>query len=416
MFYVKGVEVFSSICSYFVTDNHYMCFLGIILFLGIAVLFSSNKKKIKIERALAGLGLQLILALFVLKTEIGFRFFSSLAAGFSQLYRFTDEGIKFMFGNLINAQGPWGFLFIVKVAPIIIFFGAFMALLYHIGIIQFFVKMLSFVIRPLLGTSGAETLCATANSMLGPTESPLLVKKYLKNMTDSEIFVVMVAGMSTLAASVMAAYGSMGVPIIHIITSSVMSIPGALMISKIMLPETKMPETAAGNNFEMKKDTANVLDAISAGTYDGLKLAAGVAAMLIAFMSLMAMVDYLLLALTGYNLDAMFAKIFSSVAIFLGIGVKDRAVAGTLLGQKLVINEFIAYLNFVKMTLAERSKIILTYALCGFANISVIGILIGGVGALAPSKRSVLTRLGWKALLGATLVNLLNAAIAGLLI
>jgi len=408
--------VFSAIGSYFVTDNHYMCLLGIILFLGVAFLFSNNKKKIKIERVLAGLGLQFALALFVLKTEIGYRFFSALAAGFGQIYSFTDAGIKFAFGNLIDAQGPWGFLFIVKVVPIIIFFGAFMALLYHIGVIQFFVRVLSFVIRPLLGTSGAETLCATANSMLGPTESPLLVKKYLKNMTDSEMFVVMVAGMSTLAASVMAVYGSLGVPMIHIITASVMSVPGAILVSKIMIPETKIPETAAGNKFEMKKDTANVLDAISAGTYDGLKLAAGVAAMLIAFLSLMAMVDYLLLTLTGYDLNVIFSKLFSSVAIFLGIGAEDRGAAGALLGQKLVLNEMIAYLNFVKMTLAARSKIILTYALCGFANISVIGILIGGVGALAPSKRGVLTRLGWKALLGATLVNLLNAAIAGLLI
>ncbi|MCK4651187.1 hypothetical protein KAT08_03380 [Candidatus Babeliales bacterium] len=408
--------MFSAIFSYFVKDNHYMSLIGIIVFLGVAVLFSNNKRKIKPKRIFAGLALQFFLALFVLKTEIGFKFFSAMAMGFSRIYSFSDAGIKFIFGNLVDTTGPWGLLFIVKVVPIIIFFGALMSLLHHLGIIQFFVKMISFIIRPLLGTSGAETLCATANSMLGPTESPLLIKKYLKNMTESEMLVVMVAGMSTIAASVMAVYGSMGIPMVHLIAASIMSIPGSILISKILVPETKVPETAAGNKFEMKKDTSNVLDAISTGTYDGLKLAAGVTAMLIAFISLMAMADYVLLSLTGYNLDSIFSKLFSNVAFLLGISAKDKNIAGTLLGQKLVINEFIAYLNFVKFSLTDRARIILTYALCGFSNISVIGILIGGIGAIAPSTRSILTKFGWRALLGGTLVNLLNAAIAGLLI
>ncbi len=393
-----------------------MSLLGIFVFLAIAFIFSNNKRKIKPKRILAGLVMQFALAVFVLKTEIGVRFFTALSDGFSQIYKFTDAGIKFLFGNLLDSSGAWGFVLAVKVLPIIIFFGALMSLLYHLGVIQFFVKIVSFVIRPLLGTSGAETLCATANSMLGPTESPLLVKKFLGKMTDSEILVVMISGMATLSASVMAVYGEIGVPIVHILAASVMAIPGSILISKILVPETKIPETAAGNKFVMKKDTTNVLDAISAGTYDGMKLAAIVGAMLIAFVSLMAMADYILVYLTGYNLDAFFSKIFSNVACLIGISGEEKNIAGTLLGQKLVINEMIAYFNFVKVVLTDRTRIILTYALCGFANISVIGILIGGVGALAPSRRAILTKFGWRALLGATLVNLLNAAIAGLLI
>ena len=408
--------MFSIITSYFVKDNHYISLIGIAVFLFTAFLFSSNKRKINYARALSALGLQFALAFFVLNTEVGQKAFASLANGFSKLYSFADAGIRFIFGNLVDTTGSWGFIFAVKVVPIIIFFGALMSLFFHLGVIQFIVKILSFLLRPILGASGAETLCAAGNSMLGPTEAPLLIKKYLKGMTDSEMLVVMVSGMCTLQAGVLAVYGSMGVPMIHLLTASVMSIPGAIVVSKILLPETKTPETAAGNSIEMKKDTANMLDAISTGTSDGLKLAANVAAMLLAFISLMAMADYFLAMFTGYDLNAVFAILFSKVAYLLGIGQADRAVAGTLLGQKLVINEFVAYANFVKVTLADRARIILTYALCGFANFSVVGILIGGVGSLAPNKRSFLTKFGLKALLGATLVNLLNAAIAGLLI
>ncbi len=413
--------MFSTIWNYLITDNHYLSLLGIFIFLGTAVLFSNNKRKIHARKILGALGLQFFLAFFVLKTNIGFSVFSGITSGFTTLYSFTDAGINFIFGNLGDGSGNWGTIFAVKVLPIIVFFGALMAMLSHLKIVQFFMKIISFVIRPIIGTSGAETLCATANSMMGPTESPLLIKKFLKNMTDSEILVVMISGMATIAASVMAAYSAIGVPLIHLITASVMSIPGALLISKILIPETKIPETAAGNKFETKSDSLNLLDAIAQGTTDGLGLALSVGAMLIAFVSLMKMADHFLLITTqlfsdGYTLDMVFGKLFSGIAYILGITSQDQTTAGTLLGQKLVINEFLAYANMVKTTLAVRSQIILTYALCGFANIGVIGILIAGVGSLAPNKRSILTKLGFKALLGATLVNLLNAAIAGLLI
>ncbi len=402
--------------EYFLKDNHYLSLIGILVFLLVAFIFSNNKKRINVRSVVGALALQFTLGLFVLKTEIGFRAFNALAAGFSKLYSFADAGINFMFGNLGDATGSWGYIFAVKVVPVVIFFGALMSLLSYLGIIQFFVKIISFFLMPLVGSSGAETLCATANSMLGPLESPLMVKKYVKGMTDSEMLAVMIAGMSTISASVMAVYGSIGVPMIHLLTASVMSIPGSLLISKILVPETKVPETGAGNSISSEKDGANVLDAISIGTMDGMKLAAAMAAMLIAFLSLMSMVDYFLINFTGYDLNVLFAKLFSSVAYLLGISSEQASSAGTLLGQKLVLNEFIAYLSFVKIDLAERAKIILTYALCGFSNISVIGILIGGISAMAPNKRAILSKFGMRALLGGTLVNLLNAAIAGLLI
>ena len=408
--------MFTNFFGYFLKDNHYVSLIGILVFILVAFLFSNNKKRINPRRVLGALIMQFALAVFVLKTWIGHRIFMYLASVFNKLYSFADAGISFIFGNLGDASASWGFIFAVKVVPIIIFFGALMSLLFHLGVIQFFVKILAFLIRPILGTSGAETLCATANSMLGPTEAPLLIKKYLKGMTDSEMLVVMISGMSTLQASLIAVYGSMGVSMVHILTALVMSVPGSILISKILIPETGSPETAHGNKIDMKSDSSNVLDAISSGTSDGLKLAANVAAMLIAFISLMAMANFILESIIGWSLNDVFAKLFSNVAYLLGISGKDKEIAGALLGQKLVLNEFIAYASLVRVELAERVRIILTYALCGFANFSVIGILIGGVGALAPEKRGVLTKLGLKALLGATLVNLINAAIAGLLI
>jgi CNT family concentrative nucleoside transporter len=312
-------------------------------------------------------------------------------------------------------------IFAVKVVPIIIFFGALMAVLYHFGIVQIIVRFVAFIIRPILGTSGAETLCAAANSMLGQTEAPLLIKRYLNDMTDSEILLVMISGMATMNGALLAVYGSMGVPMLHLLSASVMSIPGAILISKILLPETKK-DSKKREKVKMESDSANVLDAISQGTTDGLSLAVNVIAMLVAFISLIALINYTLGGLTEfvfgarYTLDTLFSKVFSWVAVVIGVPMKDKAAAGALLGQKLVINEFVAYANFVKMELAPRSKVILTYALCGFSNFSCIGIQIGGIGALAPQKRAALTRLGLTAVLGGTLANLLNASIASLFI
>jgi CNT family concentrative nucleoside transporter len=418
IFYKKGVAVF----AYLMQDGRYMSFVGILAILGVAFLFSKNKRKINIRLIFSALAMQFGLAFVILRTKIGRDIFAGLAKGFSKLYLFADSGAQFVFGGLVNANGPWGFVFAVKVVSIIIFFGALISMLYHFGIIQFMVRIFSFLIRPLLGTSGAETLCAAANSMLGQTEAPLLVKRYINKMTDSEVLLVMISGMATISGAILAVYGSFGVPMVHLLSASVMSIPGAILISKILLPETGTPETLTSKKLVMERDSDNVLGAISAGTTDGMKLAANVAAMLIAFISLIALFNYVIGYLTNaafgfsYTLDFIFSKIFSWVAFLIGIPKQDQGMAGALLGQKMVLNEFIAYLSFVKMKLSPRGHAIMTYALCGFANFSCIGIQIGGIGALAPQKRALLTRLGLIAVLGGTLANLLNAAIAGLFI
>ena len=323
-------------------DGRYMSFVGIVAILGVAFLFSRHKSKVKLRLILSALAMQFVLAFAILKTDIGRHIFGALASGFSRLYEFADAGASFVFGNLTDPMGAWGFVFLAKAASIIIFFGALIGVLYHFGIVQFFVKVISWVIRPILGTSGAETLCAAANSMLGQTEAPLLIKRYLDKMTESEVLLVMVSGMATISGSLLALYGSMGVPMVHLLSASVMSIPGAILISKILLPETEKAVTSGNNQLEMERDSENVLDAISSGTSDGLSLAMNVVAMLISFIALIALLNFTIGYLTNaafgvrYTLDTLFSKIFSWVAIVIGIPYKDSSAAGALLGQKLL--------------------------------------------------------------------------------
>lgn len=405
-----------SIYQWLITDNHYMSIVGILCILATAFLCSTQRKAIKLRLVLTGLALQGLLATFILKTSVGQSMFSKIAAGVESVYKFADQGCSFVFGNLANPSGPWGFVFAIKVLPIIIFFGALMALLFHLGIVQILVKCIAYLIRPLLGTSGAETLSVAANSVLGQTEAPLLIKNYLPRMTESEIMTVMVSGMAHLSGAILAVYGLMGVPIMHLLSASIMAIPGAILISKMLTPETETPETMGGQAMEIPRETKNVLDAISSGTSDGLSLAVNVGAMLIAFISLMALFNAILMGITGFTLNEVFAKAFYGVAFLIGIPASDCQAAGTLLGQKLVINEFVAYGNMVTQTLSPRTVAIMTYALAGFSNFSCIGIQIGGIGAICPTKRHMLTKLGMRALLGGTLTNLLNAAIASLFI
>lgn len=408
--------------SHLLQNGRYMSFVGIIFILGIAFLFSSKKTAINIRLVFSALTMQFFLAFFILKTKIGSDIFSGMAAVVNRIYMCADAGASFVFGGLADSTKIWGFLFFVKVAAIIIFFGALMSLLFHLGIVQICVKGVSWAIRPIMGTSGAETLCAAANSMLGQTEAPLLIKRYLSRMTESEVLVVMISGMATLSGSILAVYGSMGVPMVHLLSASVMSIPGAILISKILLPETKKAETSGENQVSLNSDSDGVLDAVSTGTTDGLKLAANVMAMLIAFISLIALLNYIIGFISfrtigvHYTLDTIFSKMFSWVTFLIGIEPADQAAAGAILGQKVVINELIAYSSLVKTNLSARSHAIMTYALCGFANFSSIGIQIGGIGALAPEKRQLLAKFGLIAVLGGTLANLLNASIAGLFI
>jgi CNT family concentrative nucleoside transporter len=329
----------------------------------------------------------------------------------------------------------WGFIFAVKVLPIIIFFGALMALLFYLRIIQVLVAAISYCVQPLIGTTGAETLCAIANSFLGQTEAPLLIRDYLNKMTKSEILVVMVSGMGTISGAIMAVFAAMGVPATHMLASSVMSIPGSILIAKILLPETennKKPEAEVHGIIHSQ--ARNIFDAVAQGTSDGLSLALNVGAMLISFLALLALINALLgygahqsnvllsyvgiaYRLPAVTLDSILGYLFSPFGILLGFTGQEALAAGRLLGIKVAVNELVAFGQMVNMSgLSERAVTILTYALCGFSNFSCIGIQVGGIGALVPEKRHLLSELGLYAVLGGALTNLLSAMIAGLLL
>ena len=419
--------------SYLMQHHRYMNIVGIVAAVFLAYLFSNNREKVNKKLVFNGLLLQFALAAFILKTSIGFTLFSNISIGISKLYGFAEIGISFVFGSLADPSGPWGVVFAIRVLPIIVFFGAFTSLLFYLGIIQRVVLGLSYFVQPVLGTSGSETLCAIANSFLGQTEAPLLIRHYLKDVTRSEMMVVMVSGFATVSGALLAVYASMGVPTMHLLTASVMAIPGSLVMSKILYPETEKSKTIDGTQVDVKSKAANVLDAVSSGTTDGLYLALNVGAMLISFLGIIAMLNCLLafialainygVALFGVSpilpvlsLDLIFSIVFAPFAYLMGFVGQEALMVGDLLGTKLAINEFIAFDKLVNMAVSERTKAILTYALCSFANFSCIGIQIGGIGVLVPEKRVWLSQLGMRALFGATLTNFVSALIAGLLI
>ena len=420
--------------DHLIEHNRYLNIVGIVAVLLIAALFSHKRRFINLRLVVTGLALQMLIAFMVLGTSGGTAGLQLVASGVSKLYSCADEGISFIFGNLANPAMPWGFIFAVKVLPVIIFFGAFMALLFHMGIIQRVVAGINFLIRPLLGTSGAETLCAIANSFLGQTEAPLLVRNYLSGMTKSELLVVMVSGMATISGSILVVFAAMGVPAPHLLAASVMAIPGSLIISKILYPETETSLTARGNAVvHGAVETKNSVDAIARGTTDGLNLALNVGAMLISFLALLALLNSLLgfasvevnklilnagfsYQLPVLSVAVIFGYIFYPFAFLMGFTGQEAIQAAQLLGTKVSVNELIAYSQMVTMNLSERTLGILTYALCGFSNFSCIGIQIGGIGALAPEKREWLTQLGLYAVLGGALSNILSAMIAGLIL
>lgn len=403
--------------SYLLEHNRYCNIVGIVVILAIAVLFSNNRKEINVRLIINALVMQFAIAFIVLKTFIGQFIIGKIALGVSKLYECADSGASFLFGNLADATKPWGFVFAIKVLPIIIFFGALMSLLFHWGIVQRLVYAISLVVQPFLGTSGAETLCAISNSFLGQTEAPLLVKNYLKGMTRSEMLVVMISGMGTISGAILAVFAAMGVPAVHLLSASVMAIPGTILIAKILYPQTEQSQTAAGVPFKQEQETKNVFDAISAGTTDGMHLALNVGAMLIAFLSLLALINSLLSVFySGLNLSVIFSYVFAPFGYLLGFTGQEALKAGELLGIKVTVNELIAYAQMVDMHLSERTVAILTYALCGFSNFSCIGIQIGGIGALVPEKRQWLCEFGLLTVLGGSLSNLLSAMIVGLLL
>lgn len=417
--------------SYLMEHHRYMNLIGIIAMVCVAALFSNKRSKIDKKLVINGLLAQFLLAFFILKTSVGYSLFNSISLGINKLYGFAEGGISFVFGSLADPTGPWGVVFAIRVLPIIVFFGAFTSLLFYLGIIQRVVYAISFLVRPLLGTSGSETLCAIANSFLGQTEAPLLIRHYLKDVTKSEMMVVMVSGFATVSGALLAVYSSMGVPTIHLLAASVMAIPGSLVMAKIMYPETEKSKAIDG--VDVQSSASNILDAVSSGTTDGLYLALNVGAMLISFLGLIAFVNFMLAGcshwinaatvafggkalLPSFSLDLLFSYLFAPVSYMMGFVGMEALHVGDLLGTKLAVNEFIAFNKMLGMQLSYRTQALLTYALCSFANFSCIGIQIGGIGVLVPEKRGWLSELGLRALCAATLANFTSALIAGLLI
>ncbi|QQS37355.1 MAG: NupC/NupG family nucleoside CNT transporter [Ignavibacteriales bacterium] len=437
---------------------------GIILLLGIAFLLSNNKKKINWRLVVSGIGLQAAFAILILKGEQMRSFFSPLAwpkdffnwvsGFFLVILDFTLEGTKFVFGELgITPEkgGNYGVIFAFHIVPTIIFFASLMSMLYYLGIMQKVVKAMAWVMAKVMGTSGAESLSCTANIFVGQTEAPLMIKPFIKGMTKSEILTIMVGGMATIAGGVMIAYiallsnayaQAMGIPIkeaqqlfaTQLLGASVMAAPAALVISKIIFPEVSDPETKGTVKIKIEKNSSNVIEAAANGAGDGLSLALNVSAMLIAFIAIMALINYLLQQagdITGLNATLIahygqplnFQLIIGLVLQFLAVGIgvpwNDALNFGSLFGTKIVLNEFVAYLEMGKMIeaktlLSGKAIFMATYALCGFANFSSIAIQIGGLGPLAPERKSDIASLGIKAVIGGSLATLMTATLAGI--
>lgn len=404
--------------------DRFIGILGVIVILGIAYLFSENKKKINWRLVATGLGLQIIFALIILKVPFGRKVFEAASGFITRILDFTAEGTTFLFGNLTD-QATFGSIFALNVLPTIIFFSALMGILYYLGIMQAIVKFIAKGICKLLGTSGAETLSAVGNIFLGQTEAPLLVRPYISSMTKSEMTAIMVGGMATVAGGVMAGYVAMGINAGHLLAASIMAAPAGLVLAKMLVPETEEPETKDITNIEVEKTASNVVEAAANGASDGLMLALNVAAMLLAFVALIALFNYLIGLVGGLfgfpelSLNWILGKLFSPLAFVMGVPTGDLSAAGSLLGQKVMINEFVAYSDLSALSasgvLQEKTILIMTYALCGFANISSVAIQIGGIGAMAANKKGTIAKLGFKALLGGALATCLTATIAGIL-
>jgi CNT family concentrative nucleoside transporter len=405
--------------------------IGIICFIAVVAAFSPNLRAVNWRTVGWGIALQLGLALFILKFEVngwrpGYAFFSWVAGGVTQFLQFTNAGSQFVFGVLANpaemstAFPNNGFVFAFVGLPTIIFVSAFFTLLYYFGILQFVVRLMARAMMSVMRTSGAETLSAAANVFMGQTEAPLIVKPYVPRMTQSELLTMMVGGLATISGGVMAVYISLGADPIAILTTSVMAAPCGLYLSKILLPETEVPETRGTTNTVVERTHANAVDALAAGASDGTMLAINVAAMLIAFLAFLSMADYVIgAAAPGWTMARVFSHLFAPAAILMGVPMPDVPAVADLLGTKLVANEFVAYVKLTteyRTTLSPEAYSLSTYALTGFANFGSIGILLGGIGGMAPSRRGDLARLGGRALLAGFIATMINAAMASMLL
>ena len=404
---------------------------GVIVIMTIAYAISTNRRAIDRRTVAWGLSLQIVFALLVLKTTVGQRVFQTLGSVINRLLGFASVGSGMVFGplgdktvwprimtNVLGAEGAqYSVLFAFQVLPTIIFIAALFAVLYYFGIMQLVVRVFAIMMRRVMKASGAESLNVAASIFMGQTEAPLTIRPYLPRMTESELMTVMTSGMAHISGGIMAAYILFGIEAQHLLTAVIMTAPGTLMMAKIFVPETEVPETTGTVKLQVERTDVNVIDAAGRGTSEGLQLALNVGAMLISFLALVALVNALL-GLVGLSLQQIFGWVFAPVAWSMGVPWRDAPTIGNLLGTRMAVNEFVAYsqLGPMKGTLDPRSFTIATFALCGFANFSSIGIQIGGIGALAPTRRHDLARLGLRAMLAGTLANFITATIAGFLL
>lgn len=395
------------------------CIMGIAFIFLVAFLISNNKKKINWRTVIIGFLIQFIFAFAALKWSVGKYILSRISLGVQSVIDYAKEGISFIFGSLAND----GSIFVVNVLGVIIFISALVSVLYYLGVMQFIIKLIGGGLSKLLGTSKLETISSAANIFLGQTEAPLLIKPYVEKLTESELFTVMVGGLASVSGSILVGYSLLGIPIEYLVSASFMSAPAGLIISKIIIPEIK--EAKFNEEIEMvKDDSANIVDAASKGAIDGLGLVLNIAAILLAFVALIALVNGIigliggLFGLGNLSLQSILGYIFAPIAVIIGVPMKEAVIAGSLIGQKIILNEFVAFTNLseIMSTLSSKTIAVVTFSLCGFANISSIAILIGGIGGMAPSRKHDIARLGWKAVLGGTLANLLSATIAGFLL
>lgn len=407
----------------------FISIIGVFVLLGIGALLSNNRRAINLRTVFGALVIQIAFAALILYVPAGRDALLATANGVSKVISYGNEGISFLFGNLADpSNSSIGFVFAIKVLPIIIFFSALISLLYYIGVMQWVIKIIGGGLQKLLGTSQAESMSAAANIFVGQTEAPLVVKPYISRMSDSELFAVMVGGTASIAGSVMAGYAGMGVPLTYLIAASFMAAPAGLLFAKLMYPQNEHISDTIDENVEIEKPN-NVVEALANGASSGVSLAINVGAMLIAFIAVIALLNGIIGGIGGWfghedlTLQILLGYLFQPLAFIIGVPWEDADIAGQMIGMKLAVNEFVGYLEFAKylqpdsvVQLSDKTKAIITFALCGFANISSIAVLIGGIGSMAPTRRSDIARLGLKAVIGGTLANLMSATIAGFFI
>lgn len=416
-----------------------MSLVGMAALIFIAVLFSSDRRAIKLRTVTGAFIIQVLIGALVLYVPVGRKILLAMSDGVASVIGYGQKGMDFIFGGLVSDKmfevfGGGGFVFALRVLPVIVFFSSLIAVLYYLGIMQLVIKILGGGLQKLLGTSRTESLSATANIFVGQTEAPLVVRPYISGMTNSELFAVMCGGLASVAGSVLAGYAQMGVPLEYLIAASFMAAPGGLLFAKLMVPETEhfddRREAMAGMAEEERP--ANIIDAAASGASSGMQLALNVGAMLLAFIALIALINGILSGVGGWfdypqlSLELLLGWIFSPIAFLIGVPWSEAMTAGSFIGQKIVVNEFVAYMNFGEylkpdaqviaaglQPLSDHTKAIVSFALCGFANLSSVAILLGGLGGMAPNRRKDVARLGMKAVMAGTLSNLMSATIAG---